>query len=167
MAGIAVAGTDVDIEGAPNGLAAAGLAGSGLCRTGTCMGTEPRPICTEGPEAGPPAASGRGPDSGTAAAGGANAGDAAAGGGVGPMAWGWPGKAPKAAPEVAVMVGPMAEKLAGSGGTAVFATLIDGLPNSGGGVGGSISARAAGFGAGAAPGAGAVCSLAPQPRQNL
>ncbi len=66
-------------------------------------------------------------------------------------------------PEPAIFsaVGPTGEKIPGSGGTAVLATPMAGA-NSGGGVGGSISAGGAGFGAGAA-----ACNLAPQPRQNL
>jgi hypothetical protein len=79
------------------------------------------------------------------------------------MPCGWLGRAPKAALESAVMVGPIAEKIAGSGGTAVLATPICEPTNSGGGVGWKASTGGAGLGAGA----GAACSLAPQPRQNL
>ncbi len=151
IAGTAVAGTDVDSEGA-----ALEASGDGLGRTGTCMGTEPSPICTDGPEAG--AVVPRGPEPGAAGLG-AKTG-AATGGGVGPIGWAWPGKEPKA-PAEAATVGPTGEKIPGSGGTAVLATPMAGA-NSGGGVGGSISAGGAGFGAGAA-----ACNLAPQPRQNL
>ncbi len=151
MAGTAVAGTDVDSDGA-----APGETADGLGRMGTCMGTEPNPICTDGADAG--VAVPRGPEPGAAGLG-AKTG-AWTGGGVGAIGWAWPGRAPKAAPEAAT-VGPTAEKMPGSGGTAVLATPMAGA-NSGGGVGGSISAGGAGLGAGAP-----ACNLAPQPRQNL
>jgi hypothetical protein len=54
MAGTAVAGTAVEIDGAASGLAAAGGA-NGLCLMGTCMGTDPIPIWTEGADVGAPA----------------------------------------------------------------------------------------------------------------
>ena len=104
----------------------------------------------------------RGPDPGVAE-GVARAGDCPGGGGVGPMGCDWLGTAPKGGFEPPAMVGPMAEKPTGSGGTAVLATLSEAGANSGGGVGGKTSAGGAGLGAGGA----AACSLAPQPRQNL
>ena len=156
MAGTAVAGTEVET---PSGLTAPGLLAIGLCRTGTCMGTEPRPICTEGAEAGPAL---RGPDPGVAEDV-ARAGDCPGGGGVGPMGCDWLGTAPKGKFELPAMVGPTAENPTGSGGTAVLATLSEAGANSGGGVGGKTSAGGAGL---AAAGA-AACSLAPHPRQNL
>jgi hypothetical protein len=155
MAGTAVAGTDVDSDGAAGDAMGLGATGDGLGRTGTCMGTDPRPICTEGADVGMAA---RGPDPGTAAAG-AKAG-AWAGGGVGAIGWAWPGKAPNGL-AAAPAIGSADTNAAGSGGTAVLATLSEGA-NSGGGVGGSISGGGAGLGAGAP-----ACNLAPQPRQNL
>ena len=66
--------------------------------------------------------------------------------------------------DVGMMVGPMATKASGGGGTAVFATLMGDGIGSGGGVGGYMSGTGTGLGAGAAAPA---WSLAPHPRQNL
>jgi hypothetical protein len=65
--------------------------------------------------------------------------------------------------DVGMMVGPMAAKGSGDGGTAVFATAMGDGIISGGGVGGYMSGGGTGLGTGAAP----AWSLAPHPRQNL
>jgi hypothetical protein len=74
------------------------------------------------------------------------------------------GMKPGGGREDGMMVGLIAEKFSGGGGTSVFAELIGAAIGSGGGVGGYISGGGAGLGAGAAAPA---WSFAPQPRQNL
>jgi hypothetical protein len=132
---------------------------------GTCMGTEPRPIWTEGTEVGPTAGR-RGPEGGLAV--GTTGPDPTEGNGcecgVGPTPWAWAGKAPKAGEPSVAMVGPTAAKAAGSGGSAVLATPRgDSFSSTGGGVAAIVSGGG-GDGLGAAAWA---CSLAPQPKQNL
>jgi len=117
------------------------------------MGTEPIPICTEGAVPGTLVEANRRPADGTAIGGGV----------TGPS----PGAVAPPGADVGIMVGATSPKLSGSGGTAVFATAMgwpDWTVGSGGGVAGKASGGGAttGFGAGAA-----LCSLAPQPRQNL
>ena len=162
--GTAVAGTAVLGLEPVAGMLVAGMTPRGLCLAGTCMGIDPMPIWTDGPDPGEPAAGMRGLVEGAAVGcGGATAGG---GGTIAPCA---PCIGPD--PELGgkteggIMVGPMAAKAAGCGGTAVFATLMGGAGiGSGGGVGGYMSGTGTGLGAGAAAPA---WSLAPQPRQNL
>ncbi len=133
------------------------------------MGAEPRPICTDGADDGTAVGirgADAGADIGCDGKGPEPAGDIGCdGGGVGPTPCGWLGSAPKAAGLSDAMVGPMAEKAPGSGGTAVLATPMGGwLETTGGGVGDSTSW---GGGAGCTAGAAPAWSLAPHPRQNL
>jgi len=99
-------------------------------------------------------------------AGPANCVGATTGGGVAPAPCNGPDPELGGKTDVGIMVGPMAAKASGGGGTAVLATLMGagmGI-GAGGGVGGYISGGGTSLGAGAAAPA---WSLAPQPRQNL
>jgi hypothetical protein len=160
-AGTAVAGTAVLGLEPVAGMFVAGTTPRGLCLAGTCMGIDPRPIWTDGPDPGEPAAGMRGLVPGAAA----GCGGATTGGGVTLAPCIGPDPELGGKTEVGIMVGPMAAKASGCGGTAVFATLMGGAGiGSGGGVGGYMSGTGTGLGAGAAAPA---WSLAPQPRQNL
>jgi hypothetical protein len=150
--GTMVAGTAVFGLGPVAGRGAAGASASGLCLAGTCMGIESMPIWTDGPEAGVPATGMRGVVEGGATIG------------AGVMFTSCTGPEPLGGKtDVGMMVGPMATKASGGGGTAVLATLMGVGISIGGGVGGYMSGTGTGLGAGAAP----AWSLAPHPRQNL
>lgn len=158
-----VAGTATLGLGPVAGTPVAGATANGLCRAGTCMGIESMPIWTEGPDPGDPAAGMRGLVPG-AAAGAADG--TIPGGGVTPEPCIGPDPGLGDKTDVGMMVGPMAAKASGGGGTAVLATLMGAGRGicSGGGVGGYMSGGGTSLGAGAAAPA---WSLAPQPRQNL